>query len=74
MLVGAGLVLFSRCPVFFCPPPQETSLDDFRSSLKDKWEVRVGLEEEEKEAAKAAKKREMESKKEVRIVHAYACV
>lgn len=45
--------------------PQETSLDDFRSSLKEKWEVRVGLEEKEKEAAKAAKQREMETKKQV---------
>lgn len=53
---------------------QETSLDDFRSSLKDKWEVRVGLQEKEKEAAKAAKQREMESKKEVRIVYTAVCL
>eukprot|EP00903_Cladosiphon_okamuranus_P016644 g15350.t1 len=43
---------------------EEASLDDFRSSLKEKWEVRVGLEKKEKEAVKAAKLREMESKKE----------
>ena len=42
------------------------SLDEFRSTLRDRWEVRVGLEEAEKEAAKAAKLKERDSKKEVR--------
>lgn len=56
------------CSHFFLLVRQETGLDDFRSALEERWEVRVGLEEKEKEAAKAAKQREMESKKEVRLL------
>ncbi len=59
---------------------QETSLDDFSSALKERWEARIRLEQQEKEAAKVAKQKEMEIKKEVCSMfcvaraHAFACV
>ncbi|CAM9149865.1 unnamed protein product [Pylaiella littoralis] len=43
---------------------EDTNLDDFRSSLKQRWEVKLGLEQEVEEAAKAAKQKEMDSRKE----------
>ena len=40
-------------------------LDEFRSTLKDRWEARLELEAKEREAAKAAKLKELDMKKEV---------
>lgn len=47
------------------------SLDEFRSTLKKRWDVKAQLAEEEKEAAKAAKLKEMDNKLEVRY---YSCM
>lgn len=52
----------SSCPAASCVAQ---SLDEFRSTLKLRWDVRVGLQEQEKEEAKAAKQREIDSRKEV---------
>lgn len=41
------------------------SLDEFRSELQERWRARKGEEEREREAAKAARLREMDSKMEV---------
>lgn len=51
---------------------QETSLDDFSSALKERWEARIQLEQLEKEAAKATKQKEMEIKKEVCLMFSVA--
>lgn len=42
----------------------EEDLDEFRVTLKERWEARLGKEKKEREAAKAVKLKEMDSKKE----------
>ncbi|CAM9497352.1 unnamed protein product [Ascophyllum nodosum] len=42
----------------------EEDLDEFRSTLKDRWEARLELEAKEREAAKTAKLKELDMKKE----------
>ncbi|CAM9608243.1 unnamed protein product [Laminaria digitata] len=42
----------------------EAGLDAFRRTLEERWDERVGLEKEKKEAAKAAKLKKMDNTKE----------
>ncbi|CBJ30946.1 hypothetical protein Esi_0226_0020 [Ectocarpus siliculosus] len=43
---------------------EDNDLGEFRSALNERWDMKVEHEEKEKEAAKAAKQKEMDSKKE----------
>lgn len=46
-------------------------LEEFRRDLQERWEARLGEEEKARKAAKVAKLKEMEIKKEVRFVLSY---